>query len=83
MSGSLLRGVKLGLIAALFGSGLLLMFLGARSIVTGPDCSGLTPTECALERDIVLGFARRQVLVGGALSLLGLAVFMMTQRRAA
>ncbi|MGA9523890.1 MAG: hypothetical protein WBV82_20685 [Myxococcaceae bacterium] len=79
----LVRGGFLGLIAALFVSGLALMFVGARSIVTGPDCSGITPTECSFERDILMAFARRQVLVGGALSLLGLALWMLFKRRSA
>ncbi len=82
MSGPLLRGVTIGLIAALFISGLALMALGGRSIFVGPDCSGMTATECAFERDILSGIARRQVLVGGALALLGLAAYMIKRRSA-
>ena len=61
--------------AGLFLSGLVLMFLGGRAIFIGPDCSALSPAECALERDILLTVGRRQVLFGGALALLVLALF--------
>jgi hypothetical protein len=69
------RGLAAGLVAGLFFGGLLLLFLGTRSLVGGPDCGGLTPSECGLEREIVLGMARREIFAGVALALLALASF--------
>jgi hypothetical protein len=71
----ILRGLAAGLVAGFFLGGLVLLFVGMRSLVGGPDCGGLTPAECGLEREIVLGLARRQILAGVALALLALASF--------
>ena len=74
-SSSVVRGALLGLVAGLLVGGLSLFAVGARTVIAGVDCGSLTPEECALEREITLSFARRQVWVGGALALMGVAVF--------
>jgi hypothetical protein len=79
----LLRGVLFGLIAGLIIGGLALLALGADAMLRGPDCAGLTPEECALKRDIAASFGRQQVRAGGALALMGLAVFMLARPRLA
>lgn len=73
----------MGLIAGLFLGGLLLGGIGAKNILGEPACEGLSPAECALEREISLGMGRRQVLFGGALALMGLALFMLYRQRSA
>lgn len=70
-----------GLIAGLFIGGLVLAGLGARNILVSPDCANLGPQECTLEQEIALEMGRRQVLFGGALALMGLAVFMFARQR--
>jgi hypothetical protein len=79
----LLRAAAVGLCAGLFFSGLVLMGLGAKAIFLGPDCSSLTPPECALEGEILRAIGRRQALVGGAVALLGLGLFAYLRERAA
>jgi len=66
---------------ALIVGGLALLAFGADAMLRGPDCAGLTPEECALKRDIAASFGRQQVRAGGALALMGLAVFMLARPR--
>ena len=77
------RGALVGLILGLLLGGVALLALGAIRVMRGFDCAGLTPEECALDREIAVSFARRQVWVGGALALMGIAVFMWTRGRLA
>lgn len=77
------RGLLWGLLAGLLIGGLGLFVLGAYTAIRGIDCTALTPEECALEREIAVSFAWRQVWVGGALALMGLAVFMLARGRLA
>jgi hypothetical protein len=76
-----LRGLLVGLVAGLLIGGLALFIIGARAVVAGPDCAGLTPEECALHRNIAASLGRRQVWAGGALALMGVAVFMLARSR--
>ena len=71
---SLKRGVLLGLVSALILGGVVLAVLGWRMSVVGPDCAGLTPEECALEREIALAVGQRQTLFGAAMAVLGVSV---------
>jgi hypothetical protein len=80
---SVARGSLVGLVVGLLIGGLGLLAVGAVTVLRGIDCAGLTHEECALEREIAASFARRQVWVGGALALMGLAVFMWARGRLA
>ncbi len=71
---SLGRAVLLGLVGALIAGGCVLAFTGWRLSVQGPDCAGLSSSECALEREISLGTGRRQTLFGAAMAVLGVAL---------
>ena len=77
------RGALVGLILGLLIGGVALLAVGAVRVVRGFDCAGLTPEECALDGEIAVSFARRQVWVGGALALMGVAVFMWARARLA
>jgi hypothetical protein len=70
----LLRAAGLGLCAGLFIGGLLLVFLGMRGWLVPPDCEGLFKPECELLQDTALHISRVQLLCGGALVALGLAI---------
>jgi hypothetical protein len=76
-----LRGILMGLVGGLLVGGLALLAFGADAMLRGPDCTGFTPEECALKRDIAVTFGRQQVRAGGALALMGLAVFMLARPR--
>jgi hypothetical protein len=77
----LLRAAAIGLAAGFFLGGLYLLAVGGRSIAFGVDCAGATPEQCALERELAVQFARRQVLTGGALALLAVAIAMWIRAR--
>ncbi len=77
----LARGLVFGLVGGLVIGGAGLLVWGAVHSVTGPDCTLLSPEECALERQITVSLGRRQVLFGGALALLGLALFLVARSR--
>ncbi|MBX5480530.1 MAG: hypothetical protein IRZ16_01585 [Myxococcaceae bacterium] len=76
-----IRGLLFGLIAACVLGGLATVSLGIVRIIRGADCTGLTPSECSLHREIFVGFARRQLIFGAALSLLGVCVWVLTRER--
>ena len=75
------RGALIGLILGLWIGGMGLMAVGAVKALRGVDCSQLSPEECALEEGIADSLGRRQVWVGGALALMGVAVFMWARGR--
>jgi hypothetical protein len=77
------RGALVGLVLGLWIGGVGLMAVGAVKALRGVDCSALTPEECALDREIAISFGRRQVWVGGALALMGVAVFIWARGRSA
>lgn len=75
------RGLVFGLLGGLFIGGAALLGWGALQVFGGPDCTQLSPEECALQREIAVTLGRRQVLFGGALALLGIALFLMIRAR--
>ncbi len=77
----LVRAAAIGLASGLFLGGLYLLVLGGRAVLVGVDCSGQTSQQCSLEQELATHFARRQVLTGGALALLALAIAMWIRAR--
>jgi len=77
----LLRAAAIGLAAGLFVGGLYLLAIGGKTIAFGVDCAGASLAQCALERELAMPFARRQVLAGGALALLAVAIAMWIRAR--
>lgn len=75
------RGALLGLLAGLLVGGLALFGVGLLRVLRPVDCAALPAAECALEQEIAQSFGRRQVFAGGALALLGGALFVLTRRR--
>lgn len=75
------RGLVFGVVGGLFVGGVALLVWGAVNAFVGPDCAQLTPEECALQREITVMLGRRQVLFGGALALLGLALLLVARAR--
>jgi hypothetical protein len=70
----LLRAAGLGLCGGLFLGGGLLLFLGLRGWLLPPDCEGMLKPECDLATETALHVSRVQLLCGGALVALALAV---------
>ncbi len=68
------RGITWGLLGALVLGGAALAVWGLYLTVGAPDCAGMSPSECALEREIALAFGRRQTLFGAAMAVLGVAL---------
>jgi hypothetical protein len=66
----------------LLGGGLLL-FHGLRRLLVPPDCAGLRKLECDLLAQTALEIGRLQLLCGGALVALSLAVFVLLRPRPA
>ncbi len=75
------RAAAIGLAAGLFLGGLYLLALGGHDIVAGVDCAEIGSQQCALERELAMHVARRQVLTGGALALLAVAFAMWIRAR--
>jgi hypothetical protein len=71
---SLRRAVLLGLCLTGLVGGAFVMGSGLRALATPLECGDMPPEECALERELAVGFARRQVIAGAALALLGIAL---------
>lgn len=72
-----LRAAGLGLCAGLFLGGALLFFLGLRGLFVPPDCGELHELECDLLTQTALEIGRVQLLCGGALVALSLAVLIL------
>jgi hypothetical protein len=66
----------IGLAAGLFLGGAYLLFEGGTMILGGFACGGQSEQQCSLDREIARHLARQQVLAGGALALLALAIAM-------
>jgi hypothetical protein len=69
--------VGLGLCAGLLLGGGVLLFLGLRGLLVPPDCAGLLTLECDLLTQTALEIGRVQLLCGGALVALSLAVLVL------
>ncbi len=72
-----LRAAGLGLCAGLLLGGGLLLFLGLRGLLVPPDCTQLRKLECDLITETALEVGRVQLLCGGALVALSLAVLVL------
>ena len=71
------RAAGLGLCAGLLLGGLMLLVLGARGLLFPPDCARLQKLECDFLTETALEIGRVQLLCGGALVALALAVFVL------
>ena len=78
---SLVRAVAAGLCGGLLIGGVYLLFVAARSGLWPPDCRGMTPQECRIERLSLQELARWQAAAGLALLLLGVAVGLRARAR--
>lgn len=78
-----LRAAGLGLCGGLLLGGGLLLVLGLRRLFSPPDCMGLGKPECDLLVQMALEVGRVQLLCGGALVALSLAVFVLLRPRSA
>jgi hypothetical protein len=76
------RGILFGLTAGLILGGFGLVAWGGYQVVGAVDCTGLSAEECALQRELALWLGRRQVMFGGALGLLGLALVLYLRSQA-
>lgn len=72
-----LRAAGLGLCGGLLIGGVLLLFLGLRRLLAPPDCARLPKLECELLTETALEVGRVQLLCGGALVALALAVLVL------
>jgi hypothetical protein len=77
---SLARAALLGLGLGLLGGALMLVAFALRGMISGPDCTGLLPIECAAETQNLATLGRLQALSGVALALLSLAAFLVLRR---
>lgn len=75
------RAAGLGLCAGLLLGGGLLLFLGLRGLLVPPDCAELRKLECDLLTQTALEIGRVQLLCGGALVALSLAVLVLLRPR--
>lgn len=75
------RGMVLGLVTACALGGLAMVAFGAFRLAKGVDCEGLSDAECTLQQEVLVGFAKRQLLFGGALSVFGVAAYVLTRDR--
>jgi len=73
--GRLRFAVLAGLMAGLVLGGGFLMANAGRAIFHPALCTPPETSQCAFEHEIAVQIARRQTLVGGALFLLALAIF--------
>ncbi|MCI0669669.1 MAG: hypothetical protein L0Y64_04330 [Myxococcaceae bacterium] len=71
---SLRRAVLLGACLSCLVGGSWTVGTGRRGLKGDVDCSDQSAEACALERDVRVGIARRQVVAGAALVLLGVAL---------
>jgi hypothetical protein len=69
-----LAAAGLGLCAGLLLGGLMLLFFGLRGLLVLPDCSHVRKAECDLLTEAAQQVGRTQLLCGGALVALSLAV---------
>ncbi|MBF5043671.1 hypothetical protein FGE12_14845 [Aggregicoccus sp. 17bor-14] len=77
---SLARAALLGLGLGLLGGAMMLAFFALRGL-TGPDCAGLEPIECAAEVELARSLGRLQAASAVALALLSIAVFLWLRKR--
>ena len=69
-----LSGIRSGVLLALAASAVWLLAQGGLAIFSPVSCEGLSAQECQLETEIVHGFGKRQLLAGGALTLMALGL---------
>jgi hypothetical protein len=79
----LLRAALLGLGLGLLAGALLLVGSALRGMLAGPDCSGLRPFECDMERQSLASLGRMQAVAGAALALLSISVFLVLRKKPA
>ncbi len=72
----LFRAATSGLASGFLVGGAYLLVQGGQAILSGIDCGRQTEQQCAFDREVAVHLARQQVLVGGALALLAIAIAM-------
>lgn len=70
----LVRAAALGLCLGCLIGGSAVLLHAARTLSTPLDCSGWSEEQCRFEQELATGFARRQLVAGAALVLLGVAL---------
>lgn len=71
----LLKAAGFGVSAALLLGGMFVLFSGLRASFGGTDCEGLSTTECAFAHETAVTVGRLQILFGGAMIALGIALY--------
>ena len=73
--GQLLKAAGFGVSAALLLGGIFVLFSGLRASFGGTDCEGLSTTECAFAHETAVAVGRLQILFGGAMIALAIALY--------
>jgi hypothetical protein len=76
-----LRAGLWGLCAGMVLGGLYLLVAGVRSRLAPPDCTGYSDLECTLLLGAAMEVSRVQILAGGALVALGMALGVLLRPR--
>src|SRR4051794_12831130 len=74
-SGGLLRAAGAGVTVALLLGGGFVLYEGLLGSFGTPDCSNLSPTECSFAHEAAQSIGRLQLIFGGAMVALAIAVF--------